>query len=137
MRNGETTPRGVKTDTHKPECNEIPFGQVCPNEVFFAQNVESFDVARTLNCFTKAEISEGAFDLFFSLIDFLNLRLCLIVSPIKLHCELALDPCHPWRVPQLFESSLFGHVIHMFLERLSSRYLLHECVTKRLDFLLR
>lgn len=99
MRNGKTTPSGVETDTDKPECKEVPSGQVCPNKVFFAQNVESFDVARALDCFAKTEISYGAFDLFFSLIDFLNFRLCLIVSPIKLNGELALDPSHRWRVP--------------------------------------
>lgn len=103
----------------------------------FAQDVEPLDVARTLDGFAKAEISKGAFDLFFRLVDFLNLRLCLIVSPIKLQSKLALDPGHGWRVAKLFELGLLSHILHVFFEGLCTRHLLDERVAERLDLLLR
>jgi hypothetical protein len=60
--------------------------------VILIDDVELFYIAGSFYRFAKAEISERVFDLFFGLINFLNLWTCLIECPIKLQSKLTLDP---------------------------------------------
>ena len=46
--------------------------------MIFSEDVELSNIAGSFNRFAKAEISERVFDLFFGLINFLNLLTCLI-----------------------------------------------------------